>query len=395
MVHPLRLSLVLAAAAATSGCAGNIDALYQAEKDAVFGEPAPPGESWQPDVRLRVSRATLETLSGAAVDAGLLDLDREVGVDGPLGLRIEARPQAKVNRLRLQPGADCAACLSVTAQLSGTAAWTAGPLKGKLPFDADLGGVVTFQATQKAGRFAVTGKLKRVTSLKVSAGRIKKVSLNGVLKRWVNDAVTGAPPIQLGQFGGGKLPLSRARVSTAGGQLELQGLTSVVGRAPVSPASGGPLDAGWELRISESTIAGMIRKQAFEAGVLDLDIALDPRAIDFEGDRFTMDLRLWRLKGAGWWRDYTVDGSTRLVNGRVKLRSEDATEAGKSRGAGLADPIALLAEGRILTEVANGVREVFPAQATTRLQGLAIVAEADALTGDGDAVVVRGSAGVP
>ena len=88
-----------------------------------------------------------------------------------------------VKRLRLQPGADCAACLSVTAQLSGTAAWTAGPLKGKLPFDADLGGVVTFQATQKAGRFAVTGKLKRVTSLKVSAGKIKKVSLNGVLKR--------------------------------------------------------------------------------------------------------------------------------------------------------------------------------------------------------------------
>ena len=374
-----------------TGCAGNIHQLYQSERDAALAQPPKPPADWQPDLRLRLSDAALQDVATAAVDGGLLDLDQDFVVDGPLGVRVRLRPSARVKRIRVGASEACEACLAVTGALSGDLRWQVGPLDGSVPFTADLSGALAFAADSAGGGWDLSGRLKKVDQLAVSVGPIQRVEVGRELRSALRDALRDAPAIPLGRIGGAKLPLVRLRVVTGGGHVEVQGLSDVAGHGAVSPGQG-RVAAGWELRLSEQTVSAMLRRQAFHRGLLDKEVALDPRALDFDGDRFTMDLRLWRLAGAGWWRDYTVEGTAKVVDGEIRLRSKDATEAGKSRGAGLADPIALLGEARILEAVANGVRQAVPAGRAAKVAGTRLMAESTHMSGDGDALVVVGTA---
>jgi hypothetical protein len=63
--------------------------------------------------------------------------------------------------------------------------------------------------------------------------------------------------------------------------------------------------AGARVRLSRSVMTGLARRQAFAEGPVTLSLVPDPRAIALEGDRFVMDLRLWRLAGRGWWQSRT------------------------------------------------------------------------------------------
>ncbi|MEC7946562.1 MAG: hypothetical protein VX265_03280, partial [Myxococcota bacterium] len=135
----------------------------------------------------------------------------------------------------------------------------------------------------------------------------------------------------------------------------------------------------------------LMRRMAFEAGPQELDVAIDPRALAVDGDRFTLALRLWRLKGAGWWRDYTVEGRMGVQRGALRMVGRDAREGEKSRGAGLADPIALLAEGRILDAVGDGVDQSLPAAQTIDVKGVRLAARLDTAQGDASALAVAGT----
>ena len=46
--------------------------------------------------------------------------------------------------------------------------------------------------------------------------------------------------------------------------------------------------------------------------------------------------------------------------GELAVRSDDVVETGKSRGAGFADPLALLVEGRILQAIADAFDRAIP-----------------------------------
>lgn len=372
------------------GCAGNIQALYDAEREAVLGRPGAPGAEWAPDIRVQLSDETLQDLARGAVDAGLLDVRKTLSIDGPLGISASVTPRASVQSLQVRPKKGCDDCLKVTAALQGNAGWAVGPVKGKLPWSAELTAVLRFTADKAGKGFDLTGTLANVTDLEVRAGKAKSIDLGPALKGWARDALKQAPPLRLGRIGGAALPIRRLRLSTAGGQVEVQALSDVPGWAPVRSVP--PPKTGWSVAVSEATVGALVRREAFEMGLLDLNLALDPRSIDFEGDTFSMDLRLWRLQGAGWWRDYTVNGTARVANGKLTLRSKTAEERGKSPGAGLADPLALLVEGRILDEVAKGLRQAVPTTQEAALKGATFRAEATGLETVGDAVVLVGTA---
>ena len=39
-----------------------------------------------------------------------------------------------------------------------------------------------------------------------------------------------------------------------------------------------------------------------------------------------LELRLWRIEGSGWWRDYTLRGPLALERGHLKLSADELEE---------------------------------------------------------------------
>jgi len=370
-------------------CASNIRELYEAEKAQVMATPPAVQGDWSPELRLRLSNKGLVELSSAVLQSGLLGWEEAIDIKNPLGVKVTVRPHATVKRLSLDVGKGCASCLGVEASLKGGASWSAGPLSGELPFSADLGARLKFETERLGTTWVVRGKLLDITRLNLSDGQITGLDMAVPLKGWIDDALEDMKPFELGTFGGDELPLRALRLDGSGGVLEIQALTNVPGGAPVQ--AGGPMSTDWEVAIGHQAAAAMMRRIAFEEGLLEHEIGIDPRSFSANGADFTLGLRIWRLSGAGWWRDYTVKGQMGLQGQELVLTGKDAIEGEKSRGAGLADPLALLFESVILKEVSKGVNQALPAQTATRVEGLVLAVKTTTVQGRGDALVLGGN----
>lgn len=371
-------------------CANGIYKLYEQEKAAVLAEPAPLGSSWAPELRLRISDPALDDMASAAIAAGLLALDEKFEADGPLGVKAEIAPKLEVTSLNLGAGKDCEACLSLKAALEGEAKWKVGSLKGTVPFSADLKGNLSFTLKQDGEAWKVTGKVTDIQKIKVSVGKISELDLGSVLDRWANDITDHLKPLELGRFGGEALPLRAMRFAVRGGALTLEAVTDVAGGKAIE-ADASELKSGWEMAISTQTALAMARREAFKMGAIAYDVAVDPRELKVKGDRFTLDLRLWKLASRGWWRDYEVAGAFHITPKRIKITPSDAKEGEKSDGAGIADPIALLAEGKILEAVEDGLLQSMPGGDTVSAGGLEFQVAAKEINGRANLLVVRGT----
>lgn len=342
------------------GCAGNIHQLYEQEKHAVLKPAAlPRAETWDGDIHIRISPGALSEVSQAALDAGLLAWKKKLTLDTPIGPIASIRPRAQVTRLKLAPGGSCPDCLSLSGALEGTATWKAGPVSGVVPFTAVLAGDLAVSIERDGTDWAVMGALVELSRLKVSAASVGSIDVSRQLSTWGKAAVDAAPAFRISTLGGDELPLRALRLSVDEAGIGLEALADVNGGASI-PTSEAPLESDWQLRTSTQTALAIMRRAAFEAGLLENDVAVDPRALTADASQFTLDLRIWRLAGAGWWRDYSVDGRMRVRGRKIELEGENAHRVSSSRGAGLADPIALLVEGRILEAIVDSLKQVVP-----------------------------------
>lgn len=370
-------------------CAGHIKELYDAEKAAVMADPEQIVGDWAPELRLRISDGALSELATGVINAGLTEWDKELELKNPLGIKISVKPYGKLKKLGVKVGEGCASCVGLEGAIKGGAKWVAGPLSGELPFNAELGARMKFEVVRTGRTWTVSGKLLGVDKLKLSDGQISGLDMASPLKGWIDDALERADPIQLGEFGGEALPLRAMRLDGTAGMLEIQALSNVPGGAAVQ--AGGALSSDWELRMSQETALALMRRAAFEAGIQEHDIAIDPRSLRVQNDDFQLGLRVWRLSGAGWWREYSVFGHIGLQDDKLAFKSTKAEEGEKSKGAGIADPLALLFESVILDTVAKGINEALPAAEEARVGKLHVVARTEAVKGAAAALVVSGS----
>lgn len=372
------------------GCANNIQTLYEQEKAAVLAAPAALGASWDPELRVRLSDPALEVLSQAALESGLLKAEDKIRWEGPLGVEAELSPKLEVKSLELRASKECDACLDLSASLTGTGNWKVGSLKGEVPLSLDIGGVVAFEVKKVDSSFQVTGKLKNVSQVKIKTTTVGDLDIAKPIQSWGKELSDHVPPFDLGEFGGDEVPLRALRLATVGGALAVEAVTDVAGGGPLT----GPAPAlkdGWELAISQKTALALMRRAAFEEGVIDYDVAADPRYLDVNGTMFTMGVRLWRLTSRGWWRDYEVTGNIDILPRSVRLVPKQAREGDKSEGAGVADPLALLAEGKILEVVEEGLEQTLPSGQSTDIGGQSLELRASSVKGMGGALVMSGS----
>lgn len=362
--------------------------MYEAERDVALGRAPSPIDQWKPDIRVRLSNEALDDLVQAVVAKSVLAWSQDFTMEGPLGLQAKVSPSARVTSLTLSPSTACDGCLKADVTLSGRADWTAAGAKGSVPLEADLGATVSFELTSAGESWMTTGRVTGIDRVKVSSGRLGTLDATDLLGDWLGDAVKQAGPLALGEIGGASLPLRAARIATPRGQLEVQLLSDVIDGAPVS--GGTTLDGDFDVRISAATVLGLARRQAFETGVIAHDVAAIPTSLSLDDQRFTMGLRLWKLKGFGWWRDYSVTGTMGLKGGDMVLAASEATEGETSKGAGLADPIALLAEGRILEAITDGLQTAVPASTAIEVADETLRAKVRAVQGDRGTLVMVG-----
>lgn len=372
------------------GCANNIRSLYEQEKAQVLAAPPALGATWEPELRLRFSDDALETLSEAALATGLLKADKKITWEGPLGVSAEISPKLEVKGLKLVASKTCDACLDLTANLNGTGPWKLGSLKGELPIGLEIDGTLSFDVKKQDSAFLVTGRLRDIKHVKVKTDLAGEFDVAKLIQRWGQDLAESVPPFDVGEFGGDEVPLRALRLATFGGALSVEAVTDVAGGEPLRVAAP-KLTEGWELAIGDKTLVALMRREAFKTGVIEYDVAVDPRYLEVNGTVFTLGLRLWRLTSRGWWRDYEVTGQFDVLPRAVRLLPKLAKEGDKSKGAGLADPLALLAEGKILQVVEEGLAQSLPSGESAGLGDQELSVRVATVKGMGDALVVAGA----
>lgn len=375
------LILLLAACAP-----GVIEQYARVREDALSiatGRPA----DWSADAEIHISGDALNRAVGAAVKAAVGGDMAPVKIDLPLGQSAALTPRLVVDRVSVGPTDVCSPCLDFSGSLLGKAAWDVQFLQGSFPFEVAAAGTLAIEVNN--GR-EITARLKSLRSIRVRVLEIGRFQVNpsSTLEQWLGERLLrGLPPVQLTTLDTASLPFRDLRMSTATDGLSIELLTNVPESSALPPMSAPTADI--EIAVSEKAIVGLARRAAFNAGPQDHEIVADPRELMVNGDQFTLLLRLWRLSGKGWWRDYTVTGRLEVANGQLELKPEKVTEAGKSPGAGLIDPLAALFEGMILRTVRDAMMQSLPAHTSQSVGEVELGATVTGVEGRDGALIVR------
>jgi hypothetical protein len=383
-----RASGLAAALCLASACTPDVIAMYEAEKSAVLSAATDRPADWEPDVVLHIAGPDFEDAVETAIKAALTKEQAPIVFPVGLGMEAKLRPVFSIEEASLKASDTCASCLSFDAVLVGKAAWSLGPASGTIPLDVGAQGIFALEVVDG---HIIEATPRAVTSIRVRVKDYAGLRLNPSteIQEWLTAQLAGRiPKIRVVDLDTAALPLRDLRLRSQAGAVRVEALTNVAGAKPV-----GPVEApttGVRLAISESALVGLARRAAFEKGELTLDVHVDPLEMNVEGSEFTLDLRLWRLVGRGWWRDYRIYGDLQVQSGKLKLVAKRVEELGKSPGAGLVDPLAALFEGRILEEITDAVSQSLPA---TQRQDLGVVqlrAETTTVSGRDGTLVVDG-----
>ncbi|MCO4743639.1 MAG: hypothetical protein KC912_02545 [Proteobacteria bacterium] len=360
-----------------AGCPSSVLDDYEAAREAALAIPGAPGANWKPDAVVSLSEPLLDAILAEALREGGA-LNDELPIRGPLGVSGKVRPDLTIDSLELSPSSGCESCLSVDAELSGSVRWTLGPAKGTVPIDAVVSLDTELGATKTAEGWEVFARPDDVREVSVdlgSGGRQIATLAEGPLKEWVQEAVKErTKPVRLTRFEADELPLRAVRILPVDSGVRVEMLTMAPGSSTAKVPSVVPA-SGWRLDISPDSLLALAKRASFEAGAVSHDVVVEPTGIAISHTGFEMDLRLWRVKGAGWWRDYHAEGDVEVKGARVKLTPNEVEERGKSPGAVMVDPLAALGHGVILKAIEDslatsvpGVHRTGGARRTTEVQ---------------------------
>lgn len=386
----MRARLLLVAALAQAACHSAIRDAFQATYAEVTAPPPALPAAWEPDVSLRVSPAVVE----GAVLAAIAGSDLKTFIDLPV---IDIEPKVRVEQIHLvDPFVTCQGCVGVIGTFVGEVSFHTFGHTGRTKVLSAVTLDTRIDVVPSSDGWVVMASPPRVHAVDtrlpmLGAGQLVDLIVNP-LTGWITDLLAKKlPPITLAHLGNLEVPLQALRVEMRDDILEVQARTFSRAVSFVEPAPAPT--SGWTVRMPVASVVELARAILFERGSLGGGIWADPRDIDVEDDRFRLSLRLWRVgRGLGWWRDYRVEGDVVLDGGHLRLAATDVDEVAHSEGAGLADPIAALAKGRILDLIAEALTTQVPTSRTQDIRGTQTTFEVRALQREGEDLVLWGDA---
>jgi len=363
---------------------------FHAARKAALADPPPLGDPWSPDLELQLSAPVVEEL-----------LDEVIALQSPLKTELKlgpawAKPRLSLGEATVRPGRQVKGLL-LDVVLDGTVRWGLGPAEGKLPASAEAQIEVAFEAVRGAGNdWDAEVHVVKVhdLSVDVAGASVGLGQLGGDVRSWLSGALRELPPMPFAVVGGDGLPLRALRVVPAGRGVRLLAKTATPVDVTVQRPKGMPA-GGFRLAVHEESLLALARAASFQNGAVGYQVVPEPRGLDFTDAGFDLDLRLWRPVGRGWWRDYDIAGTADVRAKRVKLEATEVEEAGKSKGAALADALAALGEGVILRILQDALNTAVPSTTEQTIGGIDLEAAITELgPGQGRSVVVSGTAGV-
>lgn len=377
-------------AALLLACGPDIRALHvQARTDALASASSDLRPDWHGDVRLEIAPPALREATRTSLEVALHAL-APTTVPLPLGLGVTLAPELTLDSWTLAADPACESCVAAALDLGGTVRWTLGGRSGSLRVRGGAEAVVALEVEERTRVFA---RLRDVRRVRLQVGDIPAVDVDATeaLRTNLREALARrVPPTLLTDAADPALPLRTLRVRARGAGAVIEMLTDAPGGTPVP--DGDPLAEGVRARVSTATLTALLRREAFRGGAVGLDTWVDPRDVRFGDGSFSLQVRLWRLAGRGWWRDYAVEGRARVRDGALDLAASRAEERGRSRGAALADPLAYLAEGLLLRGLSRALTTTLPGETTVDAGGVALSTRlVDVRGSDAGWVDVRGA----
>jgi hypothetical protein len=375
------------------GCGPSVIPQYEAARDAALADPGAPEANWKPDAVLGVSPDQVE----ASVDPFLAKYGKFKGKiqESILGMTATATPDIQLSDITLSPSKICDSCLQVDARLDGEVAWDALGQKGKVPVKGRVKLDGELKAVKVGDAFDCTLTPRDVSRLDLDMAGLDpniQAVLHDRVFDWAKTQLRDQiPPIPLGSFGGDGVPLRAiTMIPTEGGGMQIRMLTRAKDPGKVDPKLSAT-DKGFRLVIAPESVIGLARAASFAAGPQAHDVVPEPTKLSIDGDKFDLGLRVWKVSGPGWWRDYLVHGTVTTGKRSIELHPSTVDEGDKSKGAALADPLAYLGEGIIRDAIATAVDTSLPKiQAKGAGDGLLGKVKIDEVRGESGALVVDG-----
>ena len=367
--------------------AEDVTADFEARKAHALGDPAPWKEGWETEVALRLDGALVSKLVQGSANAELKGLEPvEVGGLGRVTFTAEMSEA-------LLTKATCEACVGLTGTIEGKARLKVAGVSKDVPFTVRFKGQLEFASVEVGAGRNLTMSLRKVQDLELAG---YEGQLGGGLKKQLKGLLGKVDAVDLGPIGSVELPLRDIRLRGDKEGLTIEALATCVDSAGTGLPAWGKQD--FTVVLSEGVLLGTARKEALNAGDVSgehaLDIHVEPTSLDVEGEGFTMGLRVWRLEGTGWWRDYTIEGPIQVERGLVRMRAESVEEGDKSPGAAIVDPLSWLGEGFIMDTMAEAAQGGFPTRDAFGVGDLKMTTVLTGVEGKGDALVLVGSARV-
>jgi hypothetical protein len=370
-----------------AGCAKSVMPLYEAARADALRDAGPVPRVWEPDAVIHLSE---EAISGLLTEVLHSEATLSGNVDWALGT---LKPKLTVEAVSIGAAKKCNECVAVDAELGGTVTIKTSLLgKSSLSLNATVSFDAAFLVEDKQGTWTVSINPRRIRRATVDIMGLSAGlgDLDSPIRDWLNDSLVAAIPAQeVAELGTTELPLRAVRLVPGDG-MAVELLTSSPDNAEAESERETP-ELGWRLDVASATLLALARAASFEQGVLGYDVVAEPTELLMVDDRFELGLRLWRIKGKGWWRDYTVRGAVLAKGRKLFLEPDDVEEGAKSAGALFADPLATLGEGVILRTIEDALTTSLPARHEGNLAGIQTELAVQGIDGVGHTLTLTGT----
>ncbi len=369
------------------GCAASVIPAFEAARDEALRMPGPAPKTWRPDAVLRLSQQT--------VDQALLTILQE---EATLTQRLELglatiRPRLTISGIKVRRATKCGECLQLDVDLEGTVRVETALGTTRVPVDGGATFDVALDLARATPHWELTATPRSIQSVRLGLGTVVAGvgNLSVFLQDWVDDNLVSSIGTQtIADLGDATLPFRAVSVVPGEGSIELRlltesGVDEVVVTDKTAPAS------GWSLEMSSPALLALARRASMGAEPLDFDVVAEPTRLAIDDDAFELGLRLWRVAGRGWWRDYEITGAVEAKPKRVVLVPTDVKQIGSSPGAALVDPLAFLGQGVILRTIESALNTSMPSSRRETFQGLQATLLVEEVQGGAGTVIIDGS----
>ena len=376
------------------GCPPSVISAYDEARLRALAEPNPIPANWKPDAIIILSPKLLDETVTTMVDSQGT-LQGRFQIAGPFNVKGAVEPHFEVEQLTVRGSDRCERCLAVTTRLIGHVLWSLGPASGEVPVQGQAQFDTEFQAVAaEPGRWTLQVAPREVRAADVtvagmtaSTARIIQTGLVG----WAKDSLLSeVPPFVMGTVGTGEVPIRAISLEPAGNGVRVAMLTGAPAPGTLGELASPNVRDGFQLDVSDGTLLSFARRAAFEQGEVGYGVVVEPTRLEFYKDSFTLGMRLWRIRGRGWWRDYVTTGTVAIEEGGIHLVPSAVTEGERSPGAAFVDPLAALGEGFILKTIERAIGMTMPATQTATKGEIGAVVEIEGLTGVSGSVSVAG-----